>query len=265
MVEKLTIYPTADFDGLRRAGQLAAEVLDFITPFVRVGVSTGDLDRRIERFIRDKGAIPACIGYRGYKHASCISANHVICHGIPSDTKLLADGDIINIDVTIILGGWYGDTSRMYDVGRPGLLAKRLVETTYRAMMAGIQACRPGRTLGDVGHAIQSVAEAERFSVVTDFCGHGIGRVFHGAPNVLHYGIPGTGAELVPGLVFTIEPMINAGVPDAVILPDGWTAVTKDRKLSAQFEHMVGITQTGCEVFTLSPKGFTLPPYRDDA
>ncbi|MDR2901712.1 MAG: type I methionyl aminopeptidase [Lactobacillales bacterium] len=261
MTNKLTIYPLSDFEHLRRAGKLASQTLDYITPFVVPGVSTGKLDALLEAFMRDNGGIPATIGYNGYTKASCISPNHVICHGIPSDDKFLQDGDIINIDITVILNGWYGDTSRMYYVGKPGIKAKRLVETTYDTMMAGIYACKPGNTTGDIGYAMQRLAEGSGYSVVPDFCGHGIGQVFHGLPNILNYGTPGTGTELIPGLVFTVEPMVNVGTHRSLILADGWTAITKDRSLSAQFEHMVGITETGVEIFTLSEKGYTVPPY----
>ncbi len=259
--QNITIYPLSDFEGLRRAGRLAAETLDYITPFVEPGVTTGYLDDLLERFMRDHGGIPANIGYEGFPKASCISPNHVICHGIPSDHKVLDSGDIINIDITVILDGWYGDTSRMYYVGKPSVMARRLVETTYDTMMAGIRASKPGATLGDVGYAMQNVALDKGYSVVEDYCGHGIGRVYHSLPNVLNYGIPGEGLKLVPGLVFTVEPMVNVGRPDTMTLSDGWTVVTKDRKLSAQFEHTIGITPDGYEIFTLSPKGFTKPPY----
>jgi len=250
------------FEGLRRAGRLAAETLDFITPHVKPGVSTAALDRLIEGFMRDNGAIPATIGYKGYQHASCISPNHVVNHGIPSEDKRLADGDIVNIDVTVVLDGWYGDTSRMFFVGdKVGVKGRKLVDVTHEAMMAGIAAARPGNTLGDVGHAIQRIAEAHRYGVVRDFGGHGIGRVFHDNPHVDHFGKPGQGMALVPGMVFTIEPMLNAGKPDVKVLSDGWTTVTRDRSLSAQFEHQVGITEDGCEIFTLSPAGHAKPPY----
>ncbi|HSK41511.1 MAG TPA: type I methionyl aminopeptidase [Arenibaculum sp.] len=250
------------FAALRRAGRLAAGTLDFIAPYVRPDVSTAALDRLIEGFMRDHGAVPATLGYRGYPASSCISPNHTVNHGIPSDDKRLADGDIVNIDVTVILDGWHGDTSRMYFVGdRIGVKAQRLVDVTYEAMMAGIAQVRPGNRLGDIGHAIQKVAEAARFSVVRDFCGHGIGRAFHDAPQILHYGTPGTGLILKPGMVFTVEPMVNAGRPDVKVLSDGWTAVTRDRSLSAQFEHQVAVTDTGYEIFTLSPAGHTRPPY----
>jgi len=261
----IALHTPEDFEGIRRAGRLAAETLDYITPFVTPGISTGDLDRRIEAFMRDHGAIPATIGYNGYRHASCISPNHVVNHGIPSDAKRLVNGDIVNIDVTVILDGWYGDTSRMYFVGdKIGVKARNLVDLTYDCMMAGIAAAKPGAYLGDVGHVIQTMAEAARCSVVRDYGGHGIGRVFHDAPHVDHYGAPGTGVLLVPGMVFTIEPMINAGRYDVKTLADGWTTVTRDRSLSAQFEHQIGITETGNEIFTLSPKGYTRPPYAAD-
>ncbi len=259
--QELTIYPLSDFDGLRRAGRLAAETLDYITEFVVPGVTTGALDDLLEAFMRAGGGIPANIGYHGFPKASCISPNHVVCHGIPSEKKVLQEGDIINIDITVILDGWYGDTSRMYYVGKPSVKARRLVETTYDTMMAGIRMAKPNMTLGDIGHAMQETAFAKGYSVVEDYCGHGIGRVYHSMPNVLNYGIPGQGVKLVPGLVFTVEPMVNVGRSDTVVLSDGWTVITKDRTLSAQFEHTIGITPDGCEIFTLSPKGYTKPPY----
>ncbi len=259
------IYDEEAFAAMRRAGRLAAETLDHVTPHVRPGISTGELDRIIDRFIREHGAVPATLGYRGYPRSCCISVNHVVNHGIPSDEKLLREGDILNIDVTVILDGWYGDTSRMFYVGRQvPVKARRLVEVTFEAMWAGIRAVRPGATLGDVGHAIQQLAESNRFSVVRDFVGHGLGRVFHDAPEVRHYGRPGEGLVLEPGMLFTIEPMINAGRPEVKILNDGWTTVTRDRSLSAQFEHTVGVTEEGVEVFTRSPKGWEKPPYEID-
>jgi methionyl aminopeptidase len=249
------------FEGMRRAGRLAAETLDMITDKVEPGVTTEELDQICHGFIVDHGAVPAPLNYRGFPKSICTSVNHVVCHGIPSDDKRLKDGDIINIDVTVILDGWHGDTSRMFLVGRTSIKSRRLVETTYEAMMRGIEAVRPGARLGDIGHAIQQHAEAQRFSVVRDFCGHGLGRVFHDAPSVLHYGKPGTGAVLREGMFFTIEPMINAGRYHVKILQDGWTAVTRDAQLSAQFEHSIGVTADGCEIFTLSPKGWFQPPY----
>jgi len=249
------------FAGMRAAGRLAAEVLDFITPHVVPGATTGHLDKLCHDFIVARGAVPAPLGYRGFPRSICTSVNHVVCHGIPGD-KVLANGDIVNIDITVILDGWHGDTSRMFLVGDSiGVKARKLVDVTYEAMMKGIEAVRPGATLGDIGAAIQRHAEAHRFSVVRDFCGHGIGRIFHDAPSVLHYGRPGDGPELREGMFFTVEPMINAGRYEVKILSDGWTAVTKDKSLSAQFEHTIGVTATGHEIFTLSPAGLDRPPY----
>jgi methionyl aminopeptidase len=259
----IKLHGPEGFAGMRAAGRLAAEVLDMLTPHVRPGVTTGELDRICHDFIVARGAVPAPLGYRGFPRSICTSVNHVVCHGIPGD-KVLMDGDIVNVDVTVILDGWHGDTSRMFLVGdNVKLKARRLVDVTYESMMKGIEAVRPGATLGDIGAAIQRHAEANRFSVVRDFCGHGIGRVFHDAPSVLHYGKPGEGPVLREGMFFTIEPMINAGRWEVKILADGWTAVTKDRSLSAQFEHTVGVTGDGCEIFTLSPAGHTRPPYAD--
>jgi len=257
---RITIHGAAEFEGMRRAGRLAAEVLDFITPHVEPGVTTEHLDLLCHEFILERGAIPAPLNYRGYPKSICTSINHVVCHGIPSP-KSLRHSDIVNIDITVILDGWHGDTSRMFTVGEVPLKAKRLIDITYEAMMRGIAVARPGMTLGDLGHAIQSFVEAERCSVVRDFCGHGLGRVFHAPPSVLHYGRPGEGIALREGMFLTIEPMINLGRPETKILSDGWTAVTKDRSLSAQFEHSIGITADGCEIFTLSPAGLTKPPY----
>jgi methionyl aminopeptidase len=258
---RIKIHGPEAFAGMRAAGRLAAEVLDFITPYIVPGVTTGELDRLCHEFILDHGAIPAPLNYRGFPKSICTSVNHVVCHGIPGD-KRLQDGDTLNIDVTVILDGWHGDTSRMFCVGdKVKLRAWRLVEVTYEAMMRGIAVVRPGATLGDIGHAIQRHAEAHRFTVVRDFCGHGIGRVFHDAPSVLHYGATGHGLELREGMFFTVEPMINLGRYEIKILADGWTAVTKDRSLSAQFEHTVGVTADGHEIFTLSPAGWTRPPY----
>ncbi|WP_052046228.1 type I methionyl aminopeptidase [Candidatus Paracaedibacter symbiosus] len=236
---------------MRKAGRLASKVLDFITPYVKTGVTTGELNQLSHDFIIAQGAVPAPLGYRGYPKSICTSVNHVVCHGIPGDKKLI-EGDILNIDVTVILDGWYGDTSRMFTVGKVNLRAAKLINTTYEAMMRGIEVVRPGATLGDIGYAIQSYAEKQGFSVVRDFCGHGIGRIFHTAPNVLHYGKPGTGLELQQGMFFTIEPMINAGKYQVKVLEDGWTAVTRDRSLSAQFEHTLGVTANGYEIFTVS-------------
>lgn len=257
---RIRLHDAADFAAMRRAGRLAAETLDFIVPHVRPGVTTAELDRLCHDFIVSHGAVPAPLNYRGFPKSICTSVNHVVCHGIPGD-KRLAEGDILNIDVTVILDGWHGDTSRMFAVGKVGVKAQKLIDVTYEAMMRGIAAVRPGARLGDIGHAIQSLAEAARFSVVRDFCGHGVGRVFHDAPSVLHYGRPGTGIELRPGMFFTVEPMINAGRYEVKVLEDGWTAVTRDRSLSAQFEHTVGVTEDGYEIFTRSPAGFDRPPY----
>jgi len=256
----IKLHGAEGFEGMRAAGLLAAQTLDMIVPHVVPGVSTAELDDLVRDFIIAGGGVPATIGYRGYTHSCCISSNHVVCHGIPSE-KTLKDGDIVNIDVTPILNGWHGDSSRMFLVGDVPLKAKRLVDVTYEALMLGIEQARPGNTMGDVAHAIQSYAEKHRYGVVRDFCGHGVGRLFHDAPEVVHAGRPGTGPELKPGMFFTIEPMINIGRPDVKVLDDGWTAVTRDRSLSAQFEHSIGITETGCEIFTKSPTGLDRPPY----
>ena len=258
---QITIHGPEDFAAMHRAGGLAAETLDFITPYVAPGITTGELDRLCHDFIVARGAVPAPLNYRGYPKSICTSVNHVVCHGIPSDDKRLVEGDTLNIDVTPILDGWHGDTSRMYFVGQPSVKARRLAEVTFEAMMRGIEVVRPGATLGDIGHAIQSFAEKNRCSVVRDFCGHGLGRVFHTAPSVLHYGLPGHGTVLREGMFFTIEPMINAGKHQVKVLQDGWTAVTRDRMLSAQFEHSIGVTATGHEIFTLSPNSWHSPPY----
>ena len=259
---RVVIHDESGFDGMRRAGRLAAECLDYVTPFIKAGISTGEIDRMCHEFIVEHGATPAPLNYRGFPKSVCTSINHVVCHGIPSDERKLRDGDAMNLDVTVILDGWHGDTSRMFFIGKPAVKAKRLVEVTYEAMMRGIEAVRPGATLGDIGHAIQSYAESHRFSVVRDFCGHGLGRVFHDAPSILHYGAPGQGLVLREGMFFTVEPMINAGRYDVKILEDGWTAVTRDRSLSAQFEHSIGVTSEGYEIFTASPKGWHCPPYQ---
>jgi methionyl aminopeptidase len=250
----IRIYETADFAGMHKAGELAARILDDIAPMVRPGATTAEIDDEITRMVKDAGATSATIGYKGYEHASCISVNHVVCHGIPGP-KVLKDGDILNIDVTVIVDGWYGDTSRMYLAGKISRKAERLIEVTHDALMRGIEAVKPGNTFGDIGHAIQSYVEAERMSVVRDFCGHGLGRAFHAPPNVLHYGRPGTGPVLEEGMFFTIEPMVNLGRPETKVLADDWTAVTRDKSLSAQFEHSVGVTADGVDIFTLSPAG----------
>jgi len=256
----IKIHTPEDFVGMRRAGRLAAETLDLITPHVRPGVTTEELDRLCHDFIVKRGAVPAPLNYRGFPKSICTSINHVVCHGIPGP-RVLEEGDILNIDVTVILDGWHGDTSRMYFVGPVGVKAKRLVDVTFEAMWKGIEQVKPGATLGDLGHAIQKHAEAHRYSVVRDFCGHGLGRIFHDAPNIMHFGRPGEGVVLREGMFFTIEPMINAGRYEVKILDDGWTAVTRDRSLSAQFEHSVGVTATGYEIFTRSPAGLDRPPY----
>ncbi|MFN3591293.1 MAG: type I methionyl aminopeptidase [Thermaurantiacus sp.] len=258
--DRIVIHDAGDFAGMRAAGRLAAECLDMLVPHVQPGVTTLALDRLAHDFVLARGAVPATIFYRGYSHSLCTSINHVICHGIPAD-KPLREGDIVNIDVTVVLDGWHGDTSRMFFVGEPPLKARRLVEVTYECLMLGIEQARPGNRLGAIGHAIQAHAEKHRMSVVRDFCGHGLGRRFHMPPNVVHAGRPGEGPELRPGMFFTIEPMINLGRAESKILPDGWTAVTRDRSLSAQFEHSIGITADGCEVFTSSPGGLAQPPY----
>ena len=247
---------------MRKAGRLAAETLDFIGEYVKPGVTTLELNDLCHNYIIQHGAVPAPLNYRGYPKSICTSVNHVVCHGIPDDKKL-KDGDIVNIDVTVILNGWYGDTSRMYWVGEPGIKAKRLTQITYECMMLGIGQVRPGARLGDIGHAIQTYAEKNNYSVVREYCGHGIGQIFHDAPNVLHYGKAGTGLELREGMIFTVEPMINAGgAATRLSDTDGWTVTTRDRSLSAQFEHTVGITADGVEIFTLSPKNLLHPPYK---
>ncbi|MBK5910421.1 type I methionyl aminopeptidase [Rhodothalassium salexigens] len=259
----IPIHDEAGFEGMRKAGRLAAETLDMLTRHVVPGVTTEELDRLAHDFILDHGATPAPLDYRGFPKSICTSINHVVCHGIPGP-KALKDGDTLNIDVTVILDGWHGDTSRMFFAGKPSIKAQRLSDVTYEALMRGIAVVKPGARLGDIGHAIQRYAEAERFSVVREFCGHGLGLVFHDEPSVLHYGAAGTGPELKPGMFFTIEPMINAGKAGTKVLEDGWTAVTRDRSLSMQFEHSLAVTQDGCEIFTLSPAGHTKPPYTLD-
>jgi methionyl aminopeptidase len=270
----IRLHEAADFAGMARAGQVAAQILDDIGPQVFVGQTTAELDRIITDMVAARGAISATIGYRGYRHASCISVNHVVCHGIPGGeipaskheksargNDRLLDGDILNIDVTVIVDGWYGDTSRMYVAGTPKPFAERLIQVTHDALMKGIEAVRPGNTFGDIGFAIQSFVEGKGMSVVRDFCGHGLGRVFHAPPNVLHYGRPGREAVLEEGMFFTIEPMVNLGRPETRILSDDWTAITRDKSLSAQFEHSVGVTAKGVEVFTLSPAGRFYPTW----
>lgn len=256
----ITIHSPEEFDGMRKACRLAAEVLDMIADHVEPGVTTEDLDQLCHDFMADHGATPATLGYKGYPKSSCISLNHVVCHGIPGPKKL-KNGDILNIDVTCILDGWYGDNSRMYVAGKPSIKAERLIQVTHDALMKGIEQVKAGNTFGDIGAAIQRYAEANRCSVVRDFCGHGLGRVFHAPPNVLHYGRWGTGPVLEEGMFFTIEPMVNLGRPETKVLADDWTAVTRDKSLSAQFEHSVGVTADGCEIFTLSPADRFHPTY----
>ncbi len=257
----IEIHTPEEFEGMRKAGELAARTLDMIIEHVQPGVTTAHLDKLIHEFTIDNGAIPATLGYRGYPASSCISINHVVCHGIPSDKKL-KNGDILNIDVTCILNGWYGDSSRMYVAGKLSRKAERLIQVTHDALMIGIDQVKPGNTFGDIGAAIQRYVEAQRMSVVRDFCGHGLGRVFHAPPNVLHYGRWGTGPVLEEGMFFTIEPMVNLGRPETKVLGDDWTAVTRDKSLSAQFEHSIGVTSDGCEIFTLSPQGKFHPTWK---
>jgi methionyl aminopeptidase len=257
---QIKIHGEEAFAGMRKAGRLTAEALDLITPYVKPGVTTEEIDTMVFDFAVSHGSYPAPLDYRGYRKSVCTSINHVVCHGIP-DRKPLKDGDIVNIDITLIVDGWHGDSSRMYLVGDVSRRAQRLVEVTYESLMKGIAVVREGATTGDIGAAIQEYAENERCSVVRDFCGHGLGRLFHDEPNILHYGRKGEGVPLKAGMFFTIEPMINLGRPHVKILSDGWTAVTRDRSLSAQFEHTLGVTKEGCEVFTFSPTGLHRPPY----
>ena len=257
----IRIYEDADFAGMAAAGRVAAEILDAVGPLVVPGATTGEIDAFITAEVERRGVTSATIGYKGYKHASCISVNHVVCHGIPGSkvpgrgSDVLQAADILNVDVTVVVDGWFGDTSRMYVAGTAKPFAQRLINVTHEALMRGIAAVKPGNTFGDIGHAIQSYVEAQRMSVVRDFCGHGLGRVFHAPPNVLHYGRAGSGPVLEEGMFFTIEPMVNLGRPETKVLSDDWTAITRDKSLSAQFEHSVGVTATGCEIFTGSPAG----------
>ena len=256
----INLFDPSDFAGMHKAGALASQILDQVGEHVYPGQTTVALDKFIQDQVDAASAISATKGYKGYQHASCISINHVVCHGIPSE-KRLKDGDILNIDVTVIVDGWYGDTSRMYVAGKPSRKAERLMDVTHESLMRAIAVVKPGNTFGDIGHAIQSYVEAERMSVVRDFCGHGLGRVFHAPPNVLHYGRAGTGPVLEEGMFFTIEPMVNIGRPETKVLADDWTAVTRDKSLSAQFEHSIGVTSTGCEIFTLSRTNQFHPTY----
>jgi methionyl aminopeptidase len=258
---QIKLHGPAAFAGMRKAGALVAKCLDMLVEEVKPGVSTEKLDRLVAEFARDHNALPATLMYRGYRKSICTSINHVVCHGIPNE-KPLKEGDIVNIDVTLILDGWHGDSSRMYAVGEIPRRAERLIEVTYEAMMRGVSAVRPGATTGDIGAAIQTFVEGQHMSVVRDFCGHGLGRLFHDEPNIVHVGRPGDGVVLKPGMFFTVEPMINLGRPHVKVLSDGWTAVTRDRSLSAQFEHTVGVTETGAEVFTFSPGKLDMTPYR---
>jgi len=260
MTESIKLHNDKEFDYMRQAGQLASSCLDYITDFIKPGISTSEIDKICHSFQEKNGATPAPLNYKGFPKSICTSVNHVVCHGIPCE-KVLEDGDILNIDVTPILNGWHGDTSRMFYVGKVKLKAQKLVEITYEAMMKGIEAVKPGNTTGDIGYAIQSFVEKKNYSVVRDFCGHGLGKVFHSHPSILHFGKPGEGVILQEGMFFTIEPMINIGGFKVKVLSDGWTAVTCDKSLSAQFEHSVGVTKTGYEIFTLSKKEFTFPPY----
>ncbi|WP_073013765.1 type I methionyl aminopeptidase [Roseibium suaedae] len=255
---QIRLYSKDDFAGMHKACQLTAGCLDELAAIVKPGVTTQEIDDFVYAYGTERGGIPATLNYRGYTKSSCTSINHVVCHGIPND-KPLREGDIVNIDVTYIVDGWHGDSSRMYPVGEIARKAERLLEVTYESLMIGIEAAKPGNTTGDIGAAIQTFVEGNRFSVVRDFCGHGVGKLFHDTPNILHYGRPGEGIELRPGMIFTIEPMVNTGRPHVKVLSDGWTAVTRDRSLSAQYEHSIGITEDGCEIFTLSPAGLHTP------
>ena len=259
-VGHIKLHDAAAFAAMRKAGRLTAEALDMLVEHVHPGVTTAALDKLVFDFAMANGAYPASLDYRGFTKSICTSINHVVCHGIPDD-KPLRDGDVVNIDVTLIVDGWHGDSSRMYGVGLVPRKAERLVEVTYQALMLGIAEVKPGATTGDIGAAIQAYAEGERCSIVREFCGHGLGQLFHDEPNILHYGRRGDGVVLKPGMLFTIEPMVNLGKAAVKVLADGWTAVTRDRSLSAQFEHTVGVTETGVEIFTLSPKGLHHPPY----
>lgn len=261
-MSKVLIHGPQEFVSMRKAGKLAAEILDYITDFVAVGVTTNHLNEICHNKIIENNAYPAPLNYKGFPKSICTSVNHVVCHGIPSDKKL-QDGDILNIDVTVILDGWYGDSSRMYYVGNPSIKAKRLCQVTYEAMMLGIEQVKPGNSLGDIGNAIQTYAESNGYSVVRDYCGHGIGEIFHTEPSVLHYGKKGSGLILEEGMFFTIEPMINAGRYETILSKhDDWTVTTRDKSLSAQFEHTIGVTKDGFEIFTKSPNGKNYPPYK---
>ena len=256
----IKLHGPEGFAGMHAAGQLAASILDELIPHVVPGTTTNELDDIVYHMTVEGGGVPATLGYRGFTKSCCTSINHVVCHGIPGD-KPLKVGDIVNIDVTPILDGWHGDSSRMFLVGEVPLKARKLVDVTFECLMLGLEQARPGNHLGDIAHAIQRHAEKHRYGIVRDFCGHGVGRLFHDSPEVIHAGRPGTGPELRPGMIFTVEPMINLGRADCKLLEDGWTAVTRDRSLSAQFEHSIGITDGPCEIFTRSPGGYDRPPY----
>ncbi len=259
---KITIHSAEEFAKMRAAGKLAAEILDFITPFVKPNVTTDELNILCHNKIIENGAIPAPLNYKGFPKSICTSINHVVCHGIPNE-KPLKESDIVNIDVTVILNGWHGDSSRMYYVGEPSIKAKRLIQTTYDCMMLGLEQVKAGVHIGNIGNAIQTYAEKQGFSVVRDYCGHGIGKIFHTEPSVLHYGKKNSGIILEEGMFFTVEPMINAGDYETILSKhDGWTVTTRDKSLSAQFEHTIGVTKDGCEIFTKSPKGLDFPPYK---
>lgn len=259
----IELHGPEDFAAMRKAGALAAQLLDAAADIVREGITTQEINDILHQMTIDAGAVPAPLGYRGFPKSLCTSVNHVVCHGIPSDKQKLKSGDIVNVDVTPLVDGWHGDSSRMYYVGDVPIRAQRLIQVTYDAMMLGIEQIKPGKTTGDIGHAIQTYAEAQGFSVVREYCGHGLGKVFHTAPNILHFGRPGSGEVLEEGMFFTVEPMINAGKKDTKLsIHDGWTVTTRDRSLSAQFEHSIGVTKDGCEIFTLSPKGNHFPPYK---
>jgi methionyl aminopeptidase len=259
---KIRIHTPSAFEGMRVAGRLGAETLDYITPYVKAGVTTLELNDLCHEFIIKNGGIPAPLNYKGFPKSICTSINHVICHGIPDGTKL-KDGDILNIDVTPTVDGWHGDTSRMFIIGKPNRKLQRLVDATFECMWKGIEAVKPGAKTGDIGHAIQTYIKPFNYGIVRDFCGHGLGKIFHEAPSIMHYGKPGTGITLETGMFFTIEPMINIGTHESRILPDKWTAITKDYSLSAQFEHSLAVTDDGFEVFTRSPKGLDKPPYSE--
>ena len=256
---QIKLHGPEGFAGMRKAGGLAALALDMLYDHIKPGVTTKALDDLAFQFARDHQAVPATLGYRGFTSSLCTSINHVVCHGIPGP-KPLREGDIVNIDITLIVDGWHGDSSRMYAVGAINRKAQRLCQITYESLMRGIAVVKPEATLGDIGHAIQSYAESERCTIVRDFCGHGLGKLFHDVPNILHYGQPGHGTVLREGMIFTIEPMINLGRPAVKILSDGWTAVTRDKSLTAQYEHSIGVTKDGCEIFTLSQTGLHQPP-----